>query len=88
MMHEVSHSLETGEIDDNMGPLPLSEVYSGSGADDTPESVEINGQTRRSAWSIMRRGYVPQVLVEHRETTYFSFSIEELLSVEEYDQEE
>jgi len=36
----------------------------------------------------MREGYRPQVLIEQRETTYFSYSIEELLSVGEYDQEE
>ena len=53
MMHEVGHSLEAGESDDNPGRLPHSEVYSGSGADGSPEFVN-NGV---KGWSILRRGY-------------------------------
>jgi len=85
-MHEVGHSLEAGESDDKPGRLPLSEVYSGSGADSTPEVIVIKN-SGRSGRSIMRRGYAERTQITYQETTYFTYSVEELLSIEEYDQE-
>jgi len=86
MMHEVGHSLEAGESDDNPGNLPFSEVYSGSGADSTPEVIVIKNSAR-SGRSIMRRGYAERTQITYQETTYFTYSVEELLSIEEYGQE-
>ncbi|WP_436932712.1 VWA domain-containing protein [Halosimplex halobium] len=85
-MHEIGHSLEIGENDDSeVLPLPMGETYSGSSIDDTPERVRIRGG-KFEIWSIMRSGYSSQSLIYRNGTGYFSYSIEELLTIKEYDQ--
>ena len=86
MMHEVGHSFEFGEFDDRSGPLPLSEVYSGDSPDNSLEPVSIRG-FRRTEWSVMRAGYNEWSVIYHENTGFFAYSIEELLTAEEYDQE-
>jgi len=82
-MHEIGHSLRIGEADDN-GRLPLGEVYSGSAADETPELVNIRGDSR-AIWSIMRRGWTSPSLIYHKNTGYYTFSLEELSTISDID---
>lgn len=78
-MHEIGHSLYIGEADDKpYAVLPIGEVYSGSGADPTPE---INSGTSR--WSIMRIGWSRSSEFTKEHTSYWAFSIEELTTTED-----
>jgi len=79
-MHELGHSLSIGEADDSGYPLPIGEVYSGSGSDDTVEEINRIASDR---WSIMRAGWDSRAVQysSFRETTYFVFSIEELSTI-------
>ncbi|WP_436932716.1 hypothetical protein [Halosimplex halobium] len=86
-MHEISHSLRIGENDDaEIIPLPMGETYSGGSSDETPERIFVRG-SREDDWNIMRSGYDSEVLINKSGTTYFVYSIEELLTIEGYDQD-
>ena len=84
-LHELGHSLSIGEVDDNRSRrLPFSEVYSGdSRNDNTIERVDIRG-SKVTEWSIMRSGWNSESLIYHGNTGYHVYSLEELLSVQEY----
>nr|WP_240940302.1 VWA domain-containing protein [Haloarcula argentinensis] len=83
-MHEIGHSFHFGERDDTSGRLPYSETYSGENTDNSPELVEIRGNNIKE-WSIMRRGWSSESLIYHRESGYYVFSLEEVLTVREYE---
>jgi hypothetical protein len=79
-IHEIGHSLETGEADDDLTKNPgrLGEVYSGRPKDQTNE--EVNEFTR---WSLMASGWNDQLLMKPMHGTYFAFSIEEASTINE-----
>jgi|GEM_PF-4453698 len=89
VMHEIGHSLEIGEVDDQEPTastdslLRLGEVYSGDTGDpsydDSPESIRSGGP---SQWSIMAET-TDGLAVSPMDGRYLAFSIEELLSIEE-----
>jgi len=87
-IHEIAHSFRIGEDDDSeIDPLPCGEVYSGSGVDDTPERIEDpSSGNLDTGWSIMRRGYGSNSLRVDNGTTHFTFSLEELLTIEQPDE--
>ncbi|WP_436932717.1 hypothetical protein [Halosimplex halobium] len=85
-MHEIGHSLRIGENDDaEIIPLPMGETYSGGSQDNTPERVTIRS-SNEDVWSIMRSGYNGKSLIYEDNTGYFTYSIEELLTIEKYGQ--
>ena len=86
-LHELGHSVTINEADNSAGRVPFSEVYNGGAADSTPEIVTIRG-SNANIWNIMRSGWDGQSLIHERDTGYFVYSIEELLSAKEYNNDE
>jgi len=92
-LHEIAHSFQIGEADDEPEPLPCGEVYSGTRnrsridlpPDETPERVNIGGINRRT-WSIMRAGWGEQTLISNSGTEHYVFSLQELLTIERPDE--
>jgi len=82
LVHELGHALDLGELDDRDG-----EVYSGdedeNRTDDyTPESTIVGGDVTQE-WSVMAFAKDPSMFAGPMNGTYFGFSIEELLSARE-----
>lgn len=85
-IHEVGHSLKTGEADDSDDAVAIirseDEIYSGEGEDPTPENATISGQDR-IRWSIMTSGWNPPIVGQPMNGRYFVYSIEEVVTVDE-----
>jgi len=75
-MHEIAHSFQIGEVDDNCQDASLitgGEIYSGSFNDSTKEAI-----AQDPTWSIMKSGTAPI----QQPGSYYVFSVEELLSIQ------
>jgi hypothetical protein len=76
-VHEIAHSFQTGEADDDCSRGFLGEIYSGDDgpADLTPEEYDGDDE-----WSVMTSGWDSDLTKHPMDGDYFAFSIEELLS--------
>ena len=79
-VHEVGHLFDAG-FNDETGPM--GEVYSGNGADGSPEYVELpNSGQPTDIWSTMASGWQPAYGAAPMNGNYVAFSVEELLTVD------
>ncbi|ELZ30501.1 hypothetical protein C475_00115 [Halosimplex carlsbadense 2-9-1] len=77
-LHELGHSFNLGVVDDQPGPLPFSEVYSGKDADVTREKLENRPGAQ---WGVMSKGWRSGTVFESDGVGYYVYTLEELLSI-------
>jgi hypothetical protein len=78
-VHEIGHSFNMGEADDDCSENPMrnGEIYSGLPADSTLEKLEPVGTDE---WSIMTSGWEPGTITDPMNGNYYVYSIEELFT--------